>query len=687
MKIPNISLGFSSKKYSHNKSRDCNTTFPFGACQPVFTEYMLPDSDIKVSAKQLVRLAPLIAPSFARISMKTVTRFVPEHDVIPWSDSFYSKISYNGIVPSSLPYIDNPTLVKFLLSKSICCAYKATSTSYTSASWSDISSLLPKFNGLFISTGGTPTSTQWPLTVSNYIGTGGNLSSAIEPLITVPSPASCDYLIKLDSFYFCFNFGVSAKNFRNICLGLGYSLDMDDFTKVRLSPLLSFFKAYYDTYGIKRFKSYTDTPCFKIVNYIEQQPSLSDYTLTKIVGATTAASYFTDFYNSLCTCYYSDTSDFASIHRSSLQNIVSAPSLSVQTSPSGGSPTSVLPSGSSDVRFSALTASNFSLASLRALTALSRFVNKNSLLGQRLSEYMRLHFGASSVSSIYEDSNFVDNSSMPLQISDVFSTADTQDNSSTKTKGEVLGAYAGKGIGLGDLDFSFHSPCHGYLITLASIVPESGYWQGNNFDLFALNWEQQPTADFDAIGMELTPRSGFVSHNDISNRSSLGTSDLTDKSFGFVPRYSGFKFAKNIVNGDMSRRTTIDGLCPYYLDKILTSNVAVLSTGSASTPTFAIYSNAVPSGSYEWRYVSRYPWLGNYLRIFADNVGRLDKGSSLPMFSSPNETTYALFDFSDSFICQILFNVSVRNCLKPLSLSYDTFNEETDNASKDVSPA
>lgn len=88
MKISNISLGFSNKKYSHNLSRDCNTTFPFGVVQPIFTQYMLPDSDIKVSAKQLVRLSPLSVPSFARIYLRTVTRFVPEHDVIRWSDAF-----------------------------------------------------------------------------------------------------------------------------------------------------------------------------------------------------------------------------------------------------------------------------------------------------------------------------------------------------------------------------------------------------------------------------------------------------------------------------------------------------------------------------------------------------------------------------------------------------------------------
>ena len=65
MKIPNIKLGFSNKRYTHNLSRDCNTTFPFGIVQPILTQYLLPNSDIRVNAKQLVRLAPMPVPSLA----------------------------------------------------------------------------------------------------------------------------------------------------------------------------------------------------------------------------------------------------------------------------------------------------------------------------------------------------------------------------------------------------------------------------------------------------------------------------------------------------------------------------------------------------------------------------------------------------------------------------------------------
>ncbi len=280
----------------------------------------------------------------------------------------------------------------------------------------------------------------------------------------------------------------------------------------------------------------------------------------------------------------------------------------------------------------------------------------------------------------------LDSSVLDCNINDVFSTSDTAIyDAATDTKtGENLGAFAGKGLGLGDLSFKYSASCHGYIITLAAIVPDAGYFQGSNTDLFAVTWEQQPSADFDALGFEATPRSAFISHNDISARFCLGIADLTDKSFGFVPRFSGFKFAKNVVNGDMSRRGSIDSLSPYYLDHIISSNVLRDTSGSDGVIKCHYDYSAVPSTSYDWRFVTKYPWLGNFLRLFINDVGPLVKGSA----SRPYDTsTYDYMCLDDPFICQSVFNVRVSNCLKPLSLSFDTYEEQTDNASKDVQPS
>lgn len=713
MKIPGISLGFSNKQYSHNKSRDCNTTFPFGVTQPVFTEYMLPNSDIKVHAKQLVRLAPLVVPSFARVSLRCVTRFVPEHDVVPYADAFYSKMPFrtpsSSVIPKSLPCIDNPTLVAFLLSISNFTvwsynpAISSTTPTYSPiARFQDLSAAnLLRFYNLFLN-GTSLTSSNvdsWPFKLQQdqyVVPSGSSATTAYSGYRPLPTPDSCDYVVFSSggstssgaiTLAFCFNFGQDAKNFRNICLGLGYSLDMDDFTLVRLTPLLAYYRAYFDTYGIQRVKNYTQTSNFWMTNYFGEYPSNFNWSVTWRVstgGYIGTLSSLKNWLSDFCSCYYSSSSDFVSVHRDKLQIYNgSNQGFSVPVSGLVNSTTDATLANFSDDSDIRLT-SNFntiSSAALSTLVRLSRFVNKNSLLGQRVSAFLKNHYGITDVSNVFEDSNFVYSSVLPCQINDVFSTSDTY-NSESKD-GEVLGAYAGKGIGFGDLSFSYHAKTHGYLITLASIVPESGYWQGNDFSLFALNWEQQPIADFDAVGMEVTPRSAFVSHNDISNRSQLGISDLTDKGFGFVPRYSGFKFAKNIVNGDMSRRGDIDSMSPYYLDRIICSAYLDVKVNSDSSRQVVYHSQPVPSGSYEWRYVTKYPWLGNFLRIFSNEVGELRGGSS----SAVSGESYKYFCLDDSFLSQMSFDVTVRNFLKPLSLSYDTFSDDVDNASTSVNPA
>ena len=701
MKIPNIKLGFSKSTYSHNLSRDCNTTFPFGVVQPIFTQYLLPNSDIKVHAKQLVRLAPMPVPSFARVSLRTVTRFVPESDVVPYSDAFYSRLPYKGKVFDKLPVTDNPTLLCYLLNLSNFCFYRYSSSSGGTGRYSEdkasienTSSTIQAFQKLFTSSGAVTNFPDLKLKSERYVYSGN--ASALRP---VPTPENADYVIffgekigssqsVLAQYCVCFNFGFKAKVFRNICLGLGYSLELDDFTPVRLSPLLSFYRAYYDTFGLTRFKAFTETKCFDLINKAVVD-TIFDQTFTLTKNLYIEDLY--DFFDELSNCYYSASQDFVSLHRETFNP--GAPQFNYPYNIDESTVDNVTVSSNSNPALN-LDSDGPTLTniSLQVLQRLSRFVNKNSILGKRLTDYMKLHYGTEKINSIFEDSNFVDSSVLDCTINDVFSTSDTaQYDSSTDTRtGENLGAFAGKGLGFGDLSFKFSSKCHGYLITLAAIVPDSGYFQGNSSDLYAVNWDQQPSADFDALGFEATPRGAFITHNSISNRFALPASDLTDKTFGFVPRFSGFKFAKNTVNGDMSRRGSLDSMSPYYLDHIITSQQLYTTSVEAQTQGEKDYickltSTPVPSSSYDWRFVCKYPWLGNFLRLFVNDTGNLVKGSYLPSQLEKEEYPYYCID--DPFICQIAFKVNVSNCLNPLSLSFDTFEESSDNSSKDVDPS
>ncbi len=76
----------------------------------------------------------------------------------------------------------------------------------------------------------------------------------------------------------------------------------------------------------------------------------------------------------------------------------------------------------------------------------------------------------------------------------------------------------------------------------------------------------------------------------------------------------------------------------------------------------------MPTASTEWRYITRYDYLSDFDRIFINNP-------------DPDDFIRSI---EDNFMCQSVFNVSLTDSLKPLKMSYDTFDED-DNDSRSVS--
>ena len=57
LNIGNISLGRSTKRYTHDMSCDNSTTMSFGFFQPLYTQMMLKGDKLSLYARQLVLLA------------------------------------------------------------------------------------------------------------------------------------------------------------------------------------------------------------------------------------------------------------------------------------------------------------------------------------------------------------------------------------------------------------------------------------------------------------------------------------------------------------------------------------------------------------------------------------------------------------------------------------------------------
>ncbi len=667
-KLGGISLGKSTKKYLRNTDFDNNTTMDFGFCQPLFCQFLLPDSNISVSAKQLVRLAPMPVPSFARVSLVNKFVFVPWSDICGYYEAMFANMPYNGlVVPTELPYTYNAYLAKSLLIRQM-----GTQVTFYEVDTTVSSPVTYKMCALNDAvTHATNLGTAWKNELSSHTCVLNFEFIPVQNKDVSVSPNSADYLYKFKSgektILAAFRYSTRAKHVRSVLIGLGYSLALQDWTKVNALPIFAFFKAWYDTYAPKRSVSWTDTGVFKFIK------STSDNYLPNVCHD---VDFFRVVLSDLSDCYYASNDDFVSVHRSTLDN-VGLPAFPYINHAGDTTTTYGL-----NIDTQPILSNDISLIALDVVKRLTRFVNKDSVIGQKMSSWVRNHFNAQVANSLYEDVYQVKTDVLPLQINDVFSTADTADFSSQS--GERLGSYAGKGIGFGGTGCRFHSDKHGYLICISAIVPKSGYFQGTDSSLYGLDRYTLPSADFDALGMEVSPF-GFVA-GDIGYTDSTASTHLDYSSgFGFVPRFSGFKFKKNIVNGDMSRRSLIDSMSPYYLDRILQTGDALYESLPDDKYTLSReYVPAIPRASEQWRFLTKYPWLGDFDRIFYNDDVYHGSGSTPAL--TPTDIQDSAPARPDNFIVQSLFTMKIQDVLKPLSMSFDTFDEDKDNTSTEVNP-
>lgn len=668
-----INLGFSKKRYTRDMSFDNNTTFGFGEVQPFMCQFMLPDSDIKVSTKQLVRLSPLVAPSFARVNFGMYARFVPMSEIYAPFESMLSHIPFNNgsssFVPSSVPLILQNTFLIYLLRYCDWCISNTLDDSKILRA-SDISTEIADFVVQDIYK-------TFNLRVSSQISSSFKPHSFLNDYNSDLKFESCDFVFGVESRFSSlftkpnnsYYIGLKIRNnlgtnFRKVLIGLGYDILSSPYPKplyVSLLPLCAFYKAWYDTFNTRRTTSFTDTKCFALIKAFENNSSI------KIDDSFQSLdSVLVGFFDELCECYYSISDDYISIHTAKEINLSYSGSLSSGTAVSGN-PVNLVSGFNPAVTTNG--GAEFDNYLLKTLKIFTNFVAKDSVIGQRMSDWVRTHFNAEVSNQLFKDSNFVHRSSMSLNISDVFSTSDTAQGSGDTAIGEHLGAYAGKGIGVSGDKFSFHSPFHGYLIVFGCIYPISRTFQGTDPTLLASSRFEFPQPEFDALGYEITDKRCFVGQNDLNPAYPGGIGIPTTQGFGYVPRYSSFKFRKNVCNGDMSSRSLGDTLKPYFLDRDIVSNYLRLGHG--------ISSNTIPSASEEWRYITKYPWLSNFNRLFINDEQR-------------GEFEYNSYDWRDdyrqidNFIGQIIFNVSLTDSLKPFKQSYDTFDDERDTDVKSV---
>ena len=685
MSFKNIILGVQRKKYTHNLSFDNNTTMDFGVLQPLLSQYMEPRSTIKVSAKQLVRLAPMPTPSFARMFLRNYATFVKLTDVVPYHECLLAKLPFSTrtstYTPTKMPFTDCRTLTFFLLSMSKFGVWWRSNSSqvYKPVLLSEITNIGQAAINAFL----TEFNIKLPKGANSMVNDfQSNIVAASSVDDMSFSPVASDYTVSLNDgdYVLCFKFNTKVNAIRKQFLGLGYALNMYDSTQLSLAPLLAYYKAYYNLFGLTRDLPFETTNCFSLVKLIEDYSiDFSKRTILEVQTTSTLYGKFVGFLRDLGNLYYTDSNSYIAAQRDKITNGISSRSLTLPPSQFGNAPlipytpnpayNAQLPSigtkGEGNISFTSL--------SLDVLKRLTTFVNKDSAIGKRLSDWVRVHYGAEISNSLFEDAFRLNSWSTAIDIDDVFSTSDTADVG-TKDRGDYLGSYAGTGTGFSKSGFSFSAPVHGYCFVMSCIVPITNCFQGIDPTLLGIDLDTIPQPEFDALGFEATPRDVFISDNDVC----VKPNKSYDDTFGFVPRYTGFKVKKNIVNGDMSKGYFNTDLLPYFNDRMFYNNT-VNFVPKTDGVLMSFTSDNVPNASTEFQKICRYAFLGNFNRLFYNS------GSLFPTTGSATDSSPSASYISDNFIVQTVFDVRVSNWLKPVQNSYDTIDEDVDNSTASVS--
>lgn len=533
--------------------------------------------------------------------------------------------------------------------------------------------------------------------------------------------------------YYCLalEFSDYGKRIRKILQGCGYQIDIGSNELVSILPLLAQYKAYFDIFGLQLYQGWETTYASKLIDYIKNNYiEVIDFDrydgqatdAIRIAGmpyVTSNTAYRTDVFTSFCSFmfaevaqeWYTEDPDWIGSHMSKLAVSPNGPDEFLSVDSSGIDSiahvqNSVANQGGTLIDYGQIdnnldsaildqaTTSNGVHAFINQvqhgqvdaelLKRLYKWTNRNTVLGREIAKILR----AQGLGDYVDEckSNFIGSTDNMITISDVVSMADTDTGNGT---GAVLGEYGGKGLQyIEDQMLMFENDSLGYWITLACVVPEAGYVQGIDPTLTALDKFSMYNPDFDALGMEITKKSVLVGCNYDVQSVNTAHGAANRIGFGFTPRYSKFKVAQNIVNGDFNRHALRNTYLPYTLDKQLYVNdfdttredLVTLSNGDVICMLNlkrSLVPETTPVAGNIWRTPTKYPWLGHFNRIFMNVGDRRSTDITEDGAYHGGDSAIGFSDFnSDNILMHSIVGMTTYAPMKPIEESYGIDDDE-----------
>lgn len=455
---------------------------------------------------------------------------------------------------------------------------------------------------------------------------------------------SVDFAVKLSDF---------GVRWFKLLMALGVGFDLQSDKAVDLSRFVACHLAWFNSFGITlyqgmetmRFRrlmaSYESNYTWNYSYFVEEyDPDSADYPTADVVN-------FFGLLRELADMWYTEEQDWVTSH--SRQAVVSSDNgivaeMNLSGTPNVGNRINVNTDSQIDDMTDGLNVDTTNPATgghayinavlhsqldSELLKRLYKVTNRNTIAGRRIAELLKAQGLGAYVKQCR--STFIGHSAVDIEIFDVTATADSSNEPDNVSS--ILGEYVGKGVGDGNSKwFSYESAEVGYIFDLAAVVPESGWSNGVDLTAFDVRAGQQYQPEYDALGLELSPKSIVTGLQDsYSVRDASAQPSVNAESYGFIPRFTRYKVARNVMNGGYALHSVRKSFRHYNLDKIVDVGTRVIRRDwvdnnssknySSNKETKLLTAEKLPIASPVYRYLGRYPWMANFMRIFA-NIGR-----------------------------------------------------------------
>lgn len=218
------------------------------------------------------------------------------------------------------------------------------------------------------------------------------------------------------------------------------------------------------------------------------------------------------------------------------------------------------------------TGGGLTIADLRAAIKLQEWLETNARGGSRYFESIYAHFGVKSPDARLNRPEYIGSSRSNMVISEVLQTSSPQADTDTPQ-----GNMSGHGQQVGSSkNFSYYCQEHGYILGLLSIMPKTAYQQG--IPKHFLKYGDKLEFYF--------PEFAHLGEQEILNVELYagGTIGSSNSTFGYIPRYSEYKFIQSRVCGDF--RSTLQF---WHMGRIFENTPSLNGTFIASNPTKRIF--------------------------------------------------------------------------------------------------